>query len=570
MSTDQRLQQAIEASQKGDLEQARELLLELMREDNREPLYWLLMSTVVESRDERIYCLHNVLFLDPENSAAIHDLELLGAPMPETDEEAPEAEPAEDWQTREIAAPKIPKGVRKRQDDPLSIGWIAGSLGLGLVLILLGYYAAANGFFDQFMQEDATPSANAFFIPSPRASEVAGETPEPTATRAIVVVPRDPSELLDAPYTPTPLYVNTPHPDSPYEDGIAAMQAQNFEAAIVAFEEHLAANPADADAAYYRAEAYYRLEDFQAAYDGYNQAININPQLAAAYLGRAQSGAELGVPDSERLTDLNTALLLDPNFGLGYIGRADYHLDRDETAASLQELNTAESLLPDSALLHNRKAQAQLQDENYSAALLSSQRAYNIDVTYLDNYLTLAEAQQANGNYSGSIETLQSFLSFEGESGEAWELLGVSYYLNNNSSPAQEAFDRALELDPNLPTASYYKGLDEESKGNNQAALGYFRAAVTGRPGWFEARIALARAYLLGGNPGNAFLEANASSSLIETNEQRAALYYWRATILETLGQSQTALADWQALLALPADDVPSDWRAAAEEKVNP
>lgn len=570
MSTDKRLQQAIEASQKGDLEQARELLLELMREDNREPLYWLLMSTVVESRDERIYCLHNVLFLDPENSAAIHDLELLGAPMPETEDEPPEAEPAEDWQTREIAAPKIPKGVRKRQDEAWSIGWIVGSLGLGLVLILLGYYAAANGFFDQFLQEDATPSANAFFIPSPQSSSEAGETPEPTATRAIVVVPRDPSDLLESPYTPTPLYVNTPHPDSPYEDGIEAMQAQNFEDAIVAFEDHLAANPGDADAAYYRAEAYYRLEDYQAAYDGYNQAITINPQLAAAYLGRALSGADLSVPDSEQLTDLNTALLLDPDFGLGYIGRADYYLARGETVAALQELADAEALLPNSALLHNRKAQAQLQDENNSAALLSAQRAYNIDITYLDNYLTLAEAQQANDNYSGSIETLQSYLSFEGDSGAAWELLGVSYFLNGNSSPAQEAFDRALEIDPNLPTASYYKGLDEESKGNNQAALGYFRVAVNGRPDWFEARIALARAYLMGGNPGNAFLEANASSSLIETNEQRAALYYWRATILESLGQTETALADWRALLALPADDMPSEWRQTAEDKVNP
>jgi tetratricopeptide (TPR) repeat protein len=490
--------------------------------------------------------------------------------MPERDAEPPDAEPAEDWQTREIAAPKIPKGVRKRQEEPWPIAWIVGSLGLGLVLILLGYYAAANGFFDQFLQEDATPSPNAFFIPSPRASELDGETPEPTPTRAIVVVPRDPSDLLDTPYTPTPLYVNTPHPDSPYEDGIAAMAAQNFEEAILAFEEHLVANPGDADAAYYRAEAYYRLEDYQAAYDGYNQAITINSQLAPAYLGRAQSGAELGVPDSDRLTDLNTALLLDSNFGLGYIGRADYHLERDETTPALQALATAEALLPDSALMHNRKAEAQLQDENYSAALVSAQRAYNIDITYLDNYLTLAEAQQANGNYFGSIETLQRYLSFEGDSGEAWELLGVSYFLNGNSSPSQEAFDRALEIDPNLPTASYYKGLDEESKGNNQAALGYFRTAVTGRPDWFEARIALARAYLMGGNPGNAFLEANASSSLIETNEQRAALYYWRATILESLGQSGTALADWQALLALPVDDVPSDWRQAAEAKANP
>src|SRR3989337_4611214 len=97
------LQDAVAAGQKGDNVRARKLLLKLLRTDNHEPLYWLLMSTAVESREERIYCLHNVLFLDPDNRAAKHDLELLGAPMPERDAEPPDAEPAEDWQTREIA-----------------------------------------------------------------------------------------------------------------------------------------------------------------------------------------------------------------------------------------------------------------------------------------------------------------------------------------------------------------------------------------------------------------------------------------------------------------------------------
>lgn len=568
MSTDQRLQQAIEASQSGDQEAARELLLELLHEDNRNPLYWLLMSTVVESRDERIYCLHNVLFLDPENSAAIHDLNLLGAPLPAQGAKPEETAPPEDWQTKEIAAPKIPKGVRKRQEEPWPMSWILGSLGLGLVLILVGYYAAANGLFDRFLEVDSTPSPNAFFVPSAQPTRSAAATAEATPTRAIVVVPRDPADLLEATYTPTPLYVNTPHPDSAFEEGMAAMRVQDFEAAIPAFEEHLAANPQDADAAYYRAEAYYRLEDYQAAYDGYSQAINLNQQLAPAYLGRAQSGEEIGVPESERLTDLNTALLLDPEFGLGYIGRADYYLGRGETSLALEDLEEAEARLPDSALLHNRKAQAFIQTEDYPAALVSAQRAYNLDITYLENYLTLAEAQQGSGNYSASIEILQDYLSFDGDNGEAWELLGLSYQLNGNSSPALEAFERALAIDASLPVASYYKGLDEESKGNNQAALSYFREAVSGDPDWFEAHVALARAYLHGGNPGNAFLEINGASGLIETNAQRAQLYYWRAVILDTMGQNDTALADWNSLLSLPSDDVPSEWRAQAMERV--
>lgn len=569
MSTEKRLQQAIEATQKDDLERARELLLELLREDNREPLYWLLMSTAVESRDERIYCLHNVLSLDPDNSAAKHDLTLIGAPLPEIDAPVEEPAPALDWQTKEIAAPKIPTRVRKRGEEPWPISWILGSLGLGLVLILLGYYAAANGLLDQFIQANSTPSQNAFFIPSPKASTFPQATAEVTATRVIEVVPRDPSELLEATYTPTPMYVNTPHPNATaFEEGLQAMRAQDFEAAIAAFEQHLSSNPRDADAAYYIGEAYYRLKDYQAALDAYNQALALNSQLAPAYLGRALAGEELGLESSGLITDLNTALLLEPEFGLGYIGRAVYYLNRANPQEALNDLVEAESLLPNSALLYSTKAQAYLLTEDYEQALVASQRAYELDITVLSNYLVLAQAQQATGNATASVEILQSYLSFEGDDGEAWEWLGLAYYLAGNGAAALEAFERALDIDPNLPTASYYKGLDEEVNGNNNSALGYFRAAVTGRPDWFEARIALARGYMNGGNPGNGFLEINSAANLIESIEQRAAFHYWRATILDTLGQAATALADWRSLLALPADAMPPEWRQAAQERV--
>ncbi|HEY4718723.1 MAG TPA: hypothetical protein VIH14_06890, partial [Anaerolineales bacterium] len=142
------LQDAVAAGQKGDNVRARKLLLKLLRTDNHEPLYWLLMSTAVESREERIYCLHNVLFLDPDNSAAKHDLELLGAEIPRANVPAFVPEETEDWQTKEIAAPKIPKKRRRPKEEPWSINWIVASLGVGIVIIILGYYAAENGVLD--------------------------------------------------------------------------------------------------------------------------------------------------------------------------------------------------------------------------------------------------------------------------------------------------------------------------------------------------------------------------------------------------------------------------------------
>ena len=106
------------------------------------------MSTCVDSKEEREYCLHNVLKLDPDNSAAKHDLNLLGAKLPNQSEDDEGGELGEDWQTSEIAAPNIEKKERAPKVDPWPLGNILGAIGLGIVLITLGYYAATNGLFN--------------------------------------------------------------------------------------------------------------------------------------------------------------------------------------------------------------------------------------------------------------------------------------------------------------------------------------------------------------------------------------------------------------------------------------
>ena len=568
-SKEEMLQEAVEAGQSGSLARARELLLELLRLDNREPLYWLLMSTAVESREERVYCLQNVLFLDPENSAAKHDLELLGAEMPRENAPALIPEQQEDWQTAEIAAPKIPKKKKKPKEEPWSISWILGSLGIGLVIILLGYYAAENGFLDTLLATGApTTGANSTEL---AASIVAGNTPEPeiTTTREIIVVPHNPEELLAATYTPTPRYVNTLHAETAtFQQGLNALDGEDWDGAANSFREYLAANPQAADAAYYLGEALLEMGDLPAAQSAFEQAIAADPQFAPAYLGRARLGILQDANSSTVLTDLNTAILLDPNLTEAYLERAAYNLARGSTEQASEDISAAEALAPSSALVQYRKALVYLAREDYETALLTSQRAYDLDLTLLPNYLAKADAQLGLDQHDAAIETLQSYLSFEGENGEAWQLLGLAYQLSGEHELALEVFDRALNLEPNLPQAAYYRGLQEQEQNNLQSALRYFRVAVTGAPDWFEGRISLAQAYLATGNPSGAFFEINAGSSLAKTNEQRAMLFYWRATVLEALGENENALADWRSLLNLPADAMPAEWRQTAEQRV--
>jgi tetratricopeptide (TPR) repeat protein len=563
-SKEKMLQEAVEAGKSGDQERARELLLQLLRSDNREPLYWLLMSTAVDSREERIYCLQNVLFLDPENSAALHDLELLGAEIPKPETPAFLPEEPEDWHTKEIAAPKIPRKRKKKKEEPWSMSWIIASLGIGLVIILLGYYAAQIGFLDALLST-ATPGAPTQISSDLGTAIISG----PTATSDILVVPRNPQDLLVATYTPTPRYINTPHPgDANFEQGLAALDSQDWAGAANFFESQLAANPQSADAAYYLGKAELGTEDLAAALTAFERSLALDPQFAPAYLGRAEVGIAQGSDPSLILTDLNSALLLDSNFVEAFLVRADYNLERGNIEDAKADLAEAEVMAPNSALVQYYKEVSLLAEKDFSGALQASQRAYDIDLTFLPNYLTRAEALQGMGQYSESIKTMQTYLTFEGEDARGWELLGLGYQLDNQSDLALQAFNHALELDPNSPQAAYYRGLQELAEENAQSALGYFRIALVGLPDWFEAHIGLAQAYLGTGNPSSAFFEVNANSNLIETDQQQAAFFYWRAKALENLGQIQTALADWQSLLELPATAMPPEWRQEAQDRI--
>ena len=130
-----------------------------------------------------------------------------------------------------------------------------------------------------------------------------------------------------------------------------------------------------------------------------------------------------------------------------------------------------------------------------------------------------------------------------------------------------DALDKALNFDPQLGKAAYYRALIHIAEGESSPAIPWLRVAIEDEEAWFEPRIALAEAQLLAGDPGAAFFEANLSSALIETNEQQAAFHFWRANSLEALGQADTALGDWISLLALPEGSAPDEWLQTARDR---
>ena len=82
MAEDKRFILAKLALEQGDRFQARDHLSSLLKEDQENIEYWLLMSTVVDSKKEQVLCLRKVLDLDPNNKDARLGMILFGAHQP--------------------------------------------------------------------------------------------------------------------------------------------------------------------------------------------------------------------------------------------------------------------------------------------------------------------------------------------------------------------------------------------------------------------------------------------------------------------------------------------------------
>src|SRR5215470_17625668 len=72
------LQQGIAAARAGQQAEARQLLQEAVKRDPRSEAAWLWLSSVARDNAERIFCLKQLLSINPNNENAIKGLKQLG------------------------------------------------------------------------------------------------------------------------------------------------------------------------------------------------------------------------------------------------------------------------------------------------------------------------------------------------------------------------------------------------------------------------------------------------------------------------------------------------------------
>ncbi len=557
-------QDAVDALRRGDRARAKELLTLLLKNDQNNATYWVWMSASVDNTKERIYCLQAALKLDPENGTAKRGLILLGALAPDETIQPFQMNRPRAWEEKLLLANEKPKekGFKAIAKSPIARLMTVVLIGVGLCSVVVFGFILPR-------RTNVQPTTTNTPGPSPTF------TATPTLFGATAIAsptyfgPTPLWMLLPETYTPTALYVNTqraPESIDQYRSAKIAYEKGDWDLYIQNMELILRAEPQSADVYYYIGEAYRFKGNATKALAAYNDALEVNPEFGAAYLGLAR-GRLMQDPNTNVEILFNEAIDRDPNFGDIYLERARYFINRNDPEAALEDLEKADQLMPESPAVYLVYAKAYLALEDTENALAAAEKAYSLDITTLEIYPLLGELYVETEQYQSAIDALELYLVYEEEDAFAFAELGLAYYKIGDEEAALRNFDEAFSLNPGGLRRFYiYRGLINLENNNVDDAVSDLERAYDYDEGSFDVNLGLVRAYYLQEKFGNAFLKVEALKSLAETDEQTALVLYWRALIQEKREVPVDAIKTWRELLKMDADVMTAEMRAEAEQ----
>jgi len=534
------LQQAIEALRTEQFAKARDILTTLLQTDQKNPDYWIWMSATMETQKERLYCLQTAYKLDPTNIAARRGLAIMGS--------LPDGEPLQPFpmnhpRTWETKSKQVE--VNERPKLTASPAFRLGAV-IGLIMLVFIGTIIAIGISTQRPAATQAPAGTSRPTVTPYATNSNNAIPQVSTAKPLI-------EFLSTPYTPTPIYAATPHGEAAgdsYKGAMRAYRNGQWENVAIMMAQVATSQPGSADAIYFIAEAKRMSGDLTEAINYYKTAIDINPNFAPSYLGRARANLVLN-PKNNIINDLNKAISLDPNYAEAYTERGLYFFRKNDLKSAQTDLEIA-SGLNKSPLVELTLARVLLAQGQNGAAVIAAKRANQMDVTMLESYLVLGMAYSADGQKEKAVDVLEAYLKYQPDNDQAFAILGGAYYGRGDYEKAKENLLQSLRLNANNSDSYFWLGQTYLALKDTEKALLNFLKARDLNPNSFDISEGLAKAYIAKGEYNNSYIAITKMEKAADTPATRARFLFIRAQSLEQLNQPDAAFRDWNEILSLP------------------
>ncbi len=180
---------------------------------------------------------------------------------------------------------------------------------------------------------------------------------------------------------------------------------------------------------------------------------------------------------STLLGKLGQSIAADPLNGELYYQRAQLYYDREQFDEAISDMAQAMQIDSVNADFHHLLADIFLDYYKSRQAVITMERAARLHPERIPTLLKLSEFQHILKQHDASFKTLDKILKLDPQNAEAYFMMGLNLREINEQDRAIDAFQTAVEIDPDLKDAWILLG-DLFAAQDNPIALRYYDNAI--------------------------------------------------------------------------------------------
>lgn len=215
------------------------------------------------------------------------------------------------------------------------------------------------------------------------------------------------------------------------------------------YEQILAIQPTNADALHLLGVVAAQMQDPRRAVELLGRAIELQPNVAAAYNNRGSALKELGRFDAA-LADFERAVALDARYAQAHFNRGVVLHELQQPAAALASYAQAIAVKPDFAGAYYNRGIVLRELRQFEAALASYDRAIAIKPDYVEAWLNRGNVLGDLQQFPAALASYARVISIRPDYATAYMSRGKVLFDSKQYEPAIASFDRAAALQPNI------------------------------------------------------------------------------------------------------------------------
>lgn len=234
--------------------------------------------------------------------------------------------------------------------------------------------------------------------------------------------------------------------------GVAQEQSGDWQSAAASYQHALDLEPTQTDARYDLASLELRHDQAEAAAQNYRALLQQHPDDAAAHGGMGAALAQQNQPDAAR-AEFEKALLLEPAQPVALEGYGTLELAGGDLEHARALLTRAVAAGARDAAVWQKLAFACAQTGREAEAEQALRSAMEADPRDPTSHALLGQLLAARGDLTQAIAEQRSALKLSDKDPDGWSNLGALEARASHPAAARQAFEHALQLDPNHAAA---------------------------------------------------------------------------------------------------------------------